>query len=433
MRQLDDAQLAAVERRLADAGSRLLAGTLVDPAGVTRAKFVPPHRARVFHRAGMGASPSWHVFCIDNAIAFTPQLGVVGDLRLRTDLEALRILGDGLAWAPTQVSTQDGEPSGLCTRKALHDAENALAAQGLTARAGCELEFVVTGGFPHWNAYGPNLGAEPFLADLVDAAETAGLPVEQVHSEYGAGQFEFSLAPASPVEAADDVVLARLLTVRVARRHGLSVSFSPLPFAGDSGNGAHLHLSLARDGVPLLSGGDGPHGLTADGGSAIAGIVAGLPETLAVFAGSVLSAHRLRPDSWSGAHACWGWENREAAVRFCAATVGNPHGASVELKCADPSANPYLALATLLGLALDGVSRRLPLPPEVTRNPSELPDVPRLPDQAAALDAFASSPLARRLLGDQITGALIAVRRHELDTYGKEEIDVLTEKFRFTW
>ncbi|MFJ8819959.1 hypothetical protein [Amycolatopsis thermoflava] len=159
----------------------------------------------------------------------------------------------------------------------------------------------------------------------------------------------------------------------------------------------------------------------------------GLPETLAVFAGSVLSGHRLQPDTWSGAHACWGWENREAAVRFCAATAGNPHGASVELKCADPSANPYLALATLLGLALDGITRRLPLPREVTRNPSELPEVPRLPDPAAALDAFVASPLARRLLGPEIASALTAVRRHELDTYGKAEIDVLTGKFRFTW
>ncbi|WP_435582367.1 glutamine synthetase family protein [Amycolatopsis thermoflava] len=429
MRQLDDAQLAAVERRLADAGCRLLAGTVVDPAGVTRAKFVPPHRARDFHRAGLGASPSWHVFCIDNAIAFTPDLGVVGDLRLRADLDALRLLGDGLAWAPAEVSTQDGEPSGLCARKALREVENALAHHGIVARAGCELEFVVTDAFPHWNAYGLNLAAEPFLADLADA----GLPVEQIHSEYGDGQFEFSLAPASPVEAADEVVLARLLTSRIARRHGLSVSFSPLPYAGGSGNGAHLHVSLARDGVPLLSGGDGPHGLTADGGAAIAGIVNGLPETLAVFAGSVLSGHRLQPDTWSGAHACWGWENREAAVRFCAATAGNPHGASVELKCADPSANPYLALATLLGLALDGITRRLPLPREVTRNPSELPEVPRLPDPAAALDAFVASPLARRLLGPEIASALTAVRRHELDTYGKAEIDVLTGKFRFTW
>jgi len=433
MRQLEDAQLAAVERRLADAKSRLLAGTLVDPAGVTRAKFVPPHRVRDFHRAGMGASPSWHVFCIDNAIAFTPRLGVVGDLRLRADLEAVRILGDGLAWAPTEVSTQEGEPSGLCTRKAVRDMENALAAHGLQARAGCEVEFVVTGGLSHWNAYGLNLAAEPFLADLTATADAVGLPVEQIHSEYGTGQFEFSLAPANPVEAADDAVLARLLTTRVAQRHGLSVSFSPLPFADGSGNGAHLHISLARDDVPLLSGGAGPHGLTADGGAAIAGIVAGLPETLAVFAGSVLSAHRLKPDTWSGAHACWGWENREAAVRFCAATAGNPHGASIELKCADPSANPYLALATVLGLALDGITRRRPLPPEVTRNPSELPDVPRLPDQAAALDAFSASPLARRLLGEEIVGALTAVRRHELDTYGKEDAAVLADRFRFTW
>jgi glutamine synthetase len=90
---------AAIDERLA--GARLLAGTMVDPAGVIRAKHVPVARARAFHTGGMGASPTWNVFCIDNAIAFTPRFGVVGDLRLCADLAAARHLGDGLAWAPT--------------------------------------------------------------------------------------------------------------------------------------------------------------------------------------------------------------------------------------------------------------------------------------------------------------------------------------------
>jgi glutamine synthetase len=264
-----------------------------------------------------------------------------------------------------------------------------------------------------------------------------GLPLEQVHAEYGVGQVEFSLSPTDPLTAADNVVLARLLAGRVARRHGLTTSFSPQPFAGGAGNGAHQHLSLFRDGVPLLSGGRGPHGLTPEGEAVIAGIVAGLPELLGVFAGSVLSTHRLQPGRWSGAYACWGLENREAAVRLCAATSGNPHGASVELKCIDPSANPYLATAAFLGLAADGVSRGAALPPEVTVDPAGLTGAGaavRLPvDQAAALAALDASPLAERLLGTEIRTALSAVRHHELDTYGEEDVAVLAERFRFTW
>ena len=95
------------------------------------------------------------------------------------------------------------------------------------------------------------------------------------------------------------------------------------------------------------------------GESAIAGVIDDLPDLLGVYAGSVLSALRLKPGNWAGAAACWGLENREAAVRFVAATPGNPHGANVELKLIDPSANPYLAAAAFLGSALRGIDRGL--------------------------------------------------------------------------
>jgi glutamine synthetase len=128
-------------------------------------------------------------------------------------------------------------------------------------------------------------------------------------------------------------------------------------------------------------------------------------------------------------------------VRLCAATRGNPHGASVELKCIDPSANPHLAAAAFLGLALEGLAGGTPLPPEVTVDPASLtPDetartgTVRLPaDQAAALAALEASPLARRLLGEEILEALIAVRRHEHDTYGDEDVEAVTEKLRYAW
>ena len=140
----------------------------------------------------------------------------------------------------------------------------------------------------------------------------------------------------------------------------------------------------------------------------------------------MLSPLRLRPGNWAGAFACWGLENREAAVRLCADTGGNPHGASVELKCIDGSANPYLAAAAFLGLALDGIARSLPLPPEVPVDPASLPEAQRDPlalatSQGAALDALESSHLARELLGPEIVEATLAVRRYEQKTYGDAE------------
>jgi glutamine synthetase len=447
--QATDHELAALTERFAAAGVRVVIGSVVDHGGVARAKQTPVARAPEWHRAGLGASPTWNVFCIDNAIAFTPTLGVVGDLRLRADLAAHRILGDGLLWAPAEFFSQSGEPSDLCPRGLLRRTQSDLEEQGLTALVGCEIELVLTlpDGAPlprrHWSAYG--LGAaldqEPFLSDLVRSSDEVGLSLEQVHAEYGENQFELSLPPRPPLQAADDVVLARLVAARVARRHGMAVSLSPQPFLDGSGNGAHQHLSLAREGTPLLSGGTGPHGLTDQGAAVVAGVVAGLPETLAVFAGSLLSGYRLQPDRWAGAFACWGLENREAAVRLCAATPGNPHGASLEMKCVDPSANPYIATAVILGLALDGLARGAVLPAEVTGRPADQSPieaaasrtVPLASDQETALDLLEKSELAQRLLGPPILEAMLAVRRHEVRAYAGTDPHEVADRFRLAW
>ncbi|MEP9383259.1 glutamine synthetase family protein [Nocardioides sp. KR10-350] len=426
--------------RLHGRGVELVGGSVVDMAGIVRAKYVPVRRLPAFHQAGMGASPSWSVFTIDGGIAFTPSLNVIGDRRIRIHPEDVRVVADGVGWAPGDLCDQDGEPSAMCGRSILRRISEKA---GLTAYVGAELECTLLspdGGHASthpWAPYGVRTSLErsDLLVDLLKAAERAGLGIEQLHTEFAPDQLEISLAPDHPVAAADAVVLARILLGRVAAKHGLLVSFSPVPFAGEGGNGAHLHLSLADAEGPLLSGGDGPHGLRREGGAAIAGILDGLPGLLGVYAGSAVSSPRLQPGNWSGATVCWGLENREAAVRLVAATPGSPHGASLELKVVDPSANPYLAVAALLGSALDGIRRGLPLPDEVPGNPvgADL-DLPTLPsDQAAAIDALVASPLATQVLGAPVVEGVAAVRRHEVATYADRPLTETTRALRLAW
>lgn len=438
-----DHELDELASRLAKDGVAVVAGSVTDLAGVTRGKYVPTRRLPSFVRSGMGASPSWSVFCVDSGIAFTPALGVTGDLRIRIDPDALRVIDDGVAWAPGGFHDQDGTPVDVCPRDLLLRTTDQTHAAGLHPLVGVELECTLLapdGGHASaasWSPYGmrTSLDRSAFLVDLTRTAESVGLPLEQLHTEYGHDQFEVSLAPLAPVAAADAVILTRLVLGRVAARHGLAISFSPTPFAGEAGNGAHLHLSLAGDDGPLFSGGHGPHGLTDAGGSAIAGILATLPDLIGLYAGSVLSPARLQPGNWAGAAACWGLENREAAVRFIAGTPGNPHGANVELKVVDPSANPYLAIAAMLGSALRGVTTALPLPEEVSDNPSELDvEIPPLPPtQVAAVDALEASAAAAELLGAPIIEGLVAVRRHEIDTYGDLPVEETTSRLRLAW
>src|SRR5271167_2159745 len=324
---------AAAIAQLEAEGVDTVIGTVVNPAGLTQAKVVPLQRTAKFADPGLGASPSWHAFAIDQTgIAFTDAVGVVGDQRFRIDLSALRIIGDGLAWAPGAFFEQDGAPVPVCSRGTLRRVEAALAEAGIEAMIGHEIEFVLVGpdggALPStlWAQYGlvGVLEHEAFVRDVIGAAAAAGVGIEQLHPEYGANQFEISLSPLSPVAAADQLALTRLILGRTARRHGLRISLSPAPFAGGVGSGAHQHFSLTTSEGPVFSGGMGPAGMTPAGQSAVAGVIRGLPEAQGVLCGSIVSGLRLRPGNWAGAYACWGTENREAAVRFIMGGPGSP-------------------------------------------------------------------------------------------------------------
>ena len=217
---------AAIAQLEAD-GVATLIGTVVNPAGLTLAKTVPLRRMGAFADPGLGASPVWHVFAIDQAgIVFGDNTGVVGDQRIRIDLSALRILGDGLAWAPGAFFNQDGSPDQYCSRGVLQRVEDRLTDAGITTVVGHEMEFLLVGPDGSrqpshlWAQYGLAgvLEFEGFVRDVMNAATGSGITIEQFHPEYGVNQFEISLSPQPPVAAADQLVLMRIIIGRVARQ-----------------------------------------------------------------------------------------------------------------------------------------------------------------------------------------------------------------------
>jgi glutamine synthetase len=441
---------AAAIAQLEAEGVDTVIGTVVNPAGLTQAKTVPIRRTNTFADPGLGASPSWHAFAIDQSgIAFTDDVGVVGDQRIRIDLSALRIIGDGWAWAPAAFFEQDGTPVAACGRGTLSRIEAALTGAGIEAAIGHEVEFLLVdpdgGRLPSalWAQYGLAgvLEHEGFVRDVTVAATAAGVGIEQFHPEYGVNQFEISLSPLAPVAAADQLVLTRLIIGRAARRHGLRLSLSPTPFAGSVGSGAHQHFSLITPEGPLFSDGTGPAGMTPAGESAVAGVLSGLSEAQGILCGSIVSGLRMLPGNWAGAYVCWGVENREAAVRFVKGGPGSPRGGNVEVKVVDPSANPYLASAAILGLALDGIKRQAALQPETTKDPATLSDSDRnragivcLPQaQVEAITALDNSKLLRSILGDPAVDMVVAVRRLEHERYGDLGPEQLADKFRMAW
>ncbi|MCB9108609.1 MAG: glutamine synthetase [Anaerolineales bacterium] len=432
-------------------GVRLVACTLVDNAGVTRVKCVPIDRLASAAQFGIGLSTVFAVFAVDDHITASPGYDTPsGDMRLIPDLAAMVELSGapGWAWAPVDQYDQDLNVMPICQRSLLKRLVDTAAAQGITFKTAFEIEFTLLTANDEPVHDGPGyspialLPLEGFAVEVVTTLEEQGIQVAQFHPEYSMGQVEMSFGALGPVAAADQHVLARTTIRRVAARHGFKTAFAPLVLEGAVGNGCHLHFSAWQAGQNLITNGDGPEGLTPTGEALAAGVLTHLRDLVAVYAPSVLSYSRLLPDHWSGGFTCWGHENREAAIRLIKGTAGSrDRAANMELKTIDHTANPYLAMAMLLGSALDGLERGLNLPQPLQINPSSLSEaereanqVYRLPvDLGQAIDRLAQSDFARQTMGDAQFEAFLASRQLEWDSYGQMDQAQLTETLRWRY
>jgi glutamine synthetase len=435
-------------------GIRAVALTQVDNAGVTRVKTVPVSLLERTVRYGVGMSPVFEVFLVNDSITSSDEVGgPVGDLRLMPDPAALRMLAaqPGWAWAPVDKHTQEGEIYPGCQRTFAKRMVRRAADAGIELRMAFELEWFQASAESDIERpihRGPGYGL-PVLAsisdyarDLIAALEEEGVGVEQFHPEYAIGQLELSVQPSDPVGAADTAVLVRQTIRAMAARYGMRASFSPVVIAGHVGNGGHVHFSLWREGKNLFAGGNGPHGMTETGEAFTAGVLAELPALVTVGSPSVPSYLRLIPSHWAGAFACWGRENREAAIRFVTGMVGTREtAANTEVKCFDQSANPYLAAGAVIAAGLAGVEREARLPDEVTIDPGSLSDddladkgIRRLPRSVEeAVSHLEKSDVMRDAMGPQLFGPFTAVRRAEAAAFAGQEPEEVVAAHRWRY
>ncbi|HEY0540333.1 MAG TPA: glutamine synthetase family protein [Actinoallomurus sp.] len=422
-----------------------VAVTWVDTTGVTRVKAVPLSRLEHAAAWGIGMSPVFDAFLLDDSIVGGRFAGgPVGDLRLHPDLDRLAVLTalPGWAWAPADRYDQEGQPHPLDARLLAAREADRLAAEGMAVKAAFEVEWAVSvGGGDDFTpacagpAYGMTRLTEQsgYLHDVLQALSAAGVGVEQIHPEYAAGQYEVSVAAEDAVGAADTFVLVRETIRAVSQNHDLRATFSPKVLAGGVGNGAHVHLSLWRDGTNLMAGGEGHYGLTTAGEGFTAGILSRLPALLAVGAPSVASYLRLVPSHWAGAYACWGLENREAALRFVTGSVGNrSQAANLEVKCFDAAANPYLAVAALMAAGRAGLTEGGTLPEPVDVDPVSRDDVTPLPSSlGAAVEAFEADAALREALGEAVIDTVAVVRRGEIALFDGMEPEEIAARTRW--
>ena len=404
----------------------------VDHAGIPKAKAV--HRDAFAKRAKAGVGLAKGVLALDpsGALHAASGLSPVGEVRLVPDLSSLTPLP--FARGQAMVSCDMAEPNARtpwdgCPRGALRRVLERLAERGYRSLASYEAEFYLRGPdgpldrTPYAGSFALTAAAD-FVAELAETLEEMGIQPEQCHAEVGHGNLELSVKEAEALVAADRRVLV-LETIRgVAHRMGLETTMAPKPYLEEAGNGHHLHLSVysLEDKTQALF--DASGALSGPGSGFVAGLLEHLPSVMAFTAPTPNSYQRIGPGLWSSAYACYGPDNREAAVR-CASPMAGAESATanVELKPVDVTANPYLALAAVLAAGIDGLERDLDLGEPTTVDPATLGEEERasrgirpLPASLdEALDALEKDDVLIEALGEPLVRTHLAVARAQAE------------------
>jgi len=354
-----------------------------DLAAQFRGKSVPAADMLSRLRGGVGYTRANICISAFGTIKYMP-FGTVGDVVLRPDPSTAVDLrfpsGAREHLMLCDIYTQGGANWKYCPRDFLRRALDRMEkATGCTVLASFEQEFVYTG-----------VSAEPkrayalasfreqgtFGAMLMAAVRAAGMTPDAFLAEYGARQYEITVAPALGMRAADEAVMLREITRSVAQQAGYRAIFSPMLDPDGTGNGTHIHLSLRdRAGAATMYDAHRPYGLSRGGEHFVAGILEHMPALAAITSPSVCSYYRLTPNRWAPTWANVASQDRAASLRVC---PGSASQFNVEYRVADATACPYMALGALVHAGVDGIERGLTLPPVPEKHFSALNDSERI-------------------------------------------------------
>ncbi len=298
------------------------------------------------------------------------------DMYLRPDLDSFVIF----PWRPQQgkvarficdVYKPDGTPfegdPRYILKKVLKEAEDL----GYRFNVGPEAEFFLFDTDDHGHAttnsfdeagyfdLAPTDLGEDCRRDICMTLEQMGFEIEASHHEVAEAQHEIDFKYDDALATADKIMTFKLTVKSVAYRHGLYATFMPKPRFGVNGSGMHTNMSLCDlDGHNVFCDENDPKGLGLSkiAYSFIAGIMKHIKGMTAITNPLVNSYKRLVPGYEAPCYIAWSASNRSALIRIPASRGA---GTRIELRCPDPSCNPYLELAVLLAAGLDGIKNNL--------------------------------------------------------------------------
>jgi glutamine synthetase len=263
--------------------------------------------------------------------------------------------------------------------------------------------------------------------EMSKALAAFGIRVEASHHEVASGQHEIDFRYTNALRAADNVVTFKATLKEVARKRGLHATFMPKPIRGISGSGMHVHQSLVHQdtGMNAFADGQAVFGLSSLAMQFLAGQLAHARGMCAVLAPLVNSYKRLVPGYEAPVYVSWGQTNRSALIRVPQVRPTLPESTRLELRCPDPSCNPYLAFAVMLRAGLDGIRRQLQ-PPSISNEDLYDLDAPlreargleTLPGSLEdALEALVADALVRETLGEHIYERYVEAKSIECREY----------------
>ncbi|MBD0741893.1 glutamine synthetase [Streptomyces sp. CBMA152] len=345
------------------------------------------------------------------------------------DLSTLRLV----PWIPRTVlalgdavDTADA-PVEVAPRQVLRTQLTRLAALGLHAQVGLETEFLLYHGtYSPTTGIGPN-GLAPaadvnldyaldhaphldrYFRRLQAALAGAGMPVEAVKTEGGPGQVEVAFPHSGTLTACDQHLVFKHAARTLAARAGMTATFMAAPETG-IGSGLHLHLSLTRNGTPLLPTPNGE--LSTIGKSAVAGLLEALPGLAPLYAPNINSYKRYVGEAFAPTRMAWGLDNRTCAVRV----TGHGNSLRLEVRLGGADANPYLLAAAAVAGMVHGISHDLVPPRLCVSNAFEASDAPLVPfTLEQARSAFRHSPVTREAFGEEVVEHYAQLAQIEID------------------
>lgn len=327
-----------------------------------------------------------------------------------------------------------GDPRGVLLRQL-----ERLADLGYVYKTGPELEFFLFSKdadgihpMPHDGAgyfdFSTDLGYS-VRKDMVKALSSMGIDVEASHHEVAIGQHEIDFEYGDALATADRATTFKYTLKAVANSHGLHATFMPKPVEGINGSGMHVHQSLGLIGKKgnAFADPDDPYGLSKVAKHFIAGQLKHARGLCGVIAPLVNSYRRLVPGYEAPVYVAWARTNRSALVRVPRIRNGAYAATRVELRCPDPSCNPYLAFAAMLAAGIDGIVNELEVPEPVEENLYHFTDedlkrrnIPTLPATLGeAVSEMQKDPIIREALGDHVFDKLTEAQTAEWDAFRK--------------